>query len=127
MILKTLKSLLLAGALLAWSPVAEAKTLALLVGVADYNEPSGIHDLLGPRNDVTMIWRALKARGVDPNDITVLTDGLPQNATETIVNGAADRSPPTWCPPTSWARAIAPRTRTGPEPGVSLPWAIPVG
>lgn len=87
--MKTLKSLLLAGALLAWSPVAEAKTLALLVGVADYNEPSGIHDLLGPRNDVTMIWRALKARGVDPNDITVLTDSLPQNENFPVAKGLA--------------------------------------
>ena len=52
--------------------------MALLVGVADYNELSGIHDLLGPRNDVTMIWRALKARGAKPEDIAVLTDGLPQ-------------------------------------------------
>lgn len=76
-----LKTMICAG-LSAWAlclaaPAAEAKTMALLVGVADYNEESGIHDLLGPRNDVTMIWRALKARGTDPADITVLTDGLP--------------------------------------------------
>ncbi len=74
-----LSKLLLAGlALLVWPAAAEAKMMALLVGVADYNEPSGIHDLLGPRNDVTMIWRALKARGAAPEDIAVLTDGLPR-------------------------------------------------
>ena len=67
--------------LLALLPVsAEARTLALLVGVADYAEGSGINDLLGPRNDVTMIWRALKARGVSAADIAVLADGIPTGA-----------------------------------------------
>jgi hypothetical protein len=56
--LKRLKSLLLAGALLALPAHAEARTMALLVGVADYNEASGIRDLLGPRNDVSILWRA---------------------------------------------------------------------
>jgi hypothetical protein len=76
--MKFLKTLLLSGAvLLAAAQAAEARTYALLVGVANYDAP-GIHDLLGPRNDVTMIWRALKARGVKPEDVTVLTDNLPQ-------------------------------------------------
>lgn len=60
----------------AMANTAEARTYALLVGVADYDTP-GISDLLGPRNDVTLIWRALKVRQVDPADIVVLGDGLP--------------------------------------------------
>ena len=46
-----------------------AKTLALLVGVADYDEASGIRDLLGPRNDVSIMWRLLTSRGVDPETL----------------------------------------------------------
>jgi hypothetical protein len=61
---------------LAVSSEAKARTLALLVGVADY-DTAGIHDLLGPRNDVTLMWRALKARQVAQQDIVVLSDGLP--------------------------------------------------
>lgn len=76
--MKRLLSLFTALAGLAFCVPAQAKTIALLVGVAKYDEPK-IPSLLGPRNDVTMIWRALKARGVDPADITVLTDGLPDN------------------------------------------------
>ena len=74
--MKLLRTLLLASALAGLPSFAEAKTMALLVGVADYNEASGIRDLLGPRNDVSILWRALKSRGVAPGDITVLTDGL---------------------------------------------------
>ena len=59
-----LKSLLLATAIAALPAMslplsADAKTSALLVGVADYDEASGIHDLLGPRNDVSILWRCL--------------------------------------------------------------------
>src|SRR6476646_10142939 len=78
-----LNKLLLAGGaivLLAFASLtlaSEAKTRMLLVGVADYNEETGIHDLQGPRNDVSLMWRLFKSRGVDPQDITVLSDGLP--------------------------------------------------
>ena len=41
------------------APAAEAKNLALLVGVADYDAANGIHDLLGPRNDVSIMWRLI--------------------------------------------------------------------
>ncbi len=51
--------------------------MALLVGVADYDEANGIRDLHGPRNDVTIMWRLLKSRGADSADIAVLTDNLP--------------------------------------------------
>ena len=42
---------ILLGAILAAPPTVEARTLGLLIGVADYNDASGIRDLLGPRND----------------------------------------------------------------------------
>lgn len=77
--MKHLKAMLLAGALLIL-PTASAqasRTMALLVGVADYTDASGIKDLHGPRNDVSILWRALQQRGVAAADITVLTDGLP--------------------------------------------------
>jgi hypothetical protein len=67
---------------------AEARTRALLVGVADYNEASGIRDLLGPRNDVTIMWRMLTSRGIDSKDITVLTDGLPETPEFPKISGA---------------------------------------
>ena len=75
--MKALKVIAVAGLMCACAPLAEAKTMALLVGVADYNEASGITDLLGPRNDVSILWRALKARDVKPEDITVLADAIP--------------------------------------------------
>ena len=92
--MKLLKSVLCAGAMLAlpaivMSQTAEAKTMALLVGVADYNDDNGITDLLGPRNDVSILWRALKARGTDPADIAVLTDGLPNNENFPVAKGLA--------------------------------------
>ena len=74
---------------IAMSGTAHAKTMALLVGVADYDEANGIHDLLGPRNDVSILWRALKARGADPADITVLTDGLPIGENFPVAKGLA--------------------------------------
>jgi len=89
--MKALKTILMAGAVFAgamWgSPDADAKTMALLVGVADYNEASGIHSLLGPRNDVSIMWRALKARGASPDDLTVLTDHLPTSPDFPVAKG----------------------------------------
>lgn len=85
-----LKAAILMSALLFCAPLAEAKTMALLVGVADYNEASGITDLLGPRNDVSILWRALKARDVRAEDITVLADPLPVAAEYPVVKGTAE-------------------------------------
>ncbi|MGE3830794.1 MAG: caspase domain-containing protein [Parvibaculaceae bacterium] len=89
-----LKKYLMAGtaagllALLALSSAAEARTRMLLIGVANYNKESGIPSLLGPRNDVTMMWRLFtKLRGVDPKDVIVLTDGLPQSPDFPVING----------------------------------------
>ncbi len=69
-----LKPLLLSTALsLAIATTATARTHALLIGVSDYNV-NGIHDLKGPPNDVSILWRALKHRDVKDEDIAVLTD-----------------------------------------------------
>ncbi len=90
--MKLLKAVLCAGAILALPAMSEpvlAKTHALLVGVANYNDDNGITDLLGPRNDVSILWRALKARGVDPADIAVLTDGLPIDEDYPVPKGLA--------------------------------------
>ncbi|MFS8038935.1 caspase family protein [Xanthobacter sp. AM11] len=59
--------------------LAAARNLALLVGVADYDEPK-IRPLAGPRNDVILLWRHLSRHGFDADDITVLAEGLPQAA-----------------------------------------------
>lgn len=88
--MKLFRTLLLAGAMFALPSLAEARTLALLVGVADYNEASGIKDLLGPRNDVSILWRALKQRGASPEDIAVLTDNLPQGPDFPVAKGLAE-------------------------------------
>lgn len=90
-----MKKFLLAGtasvllALAGLTSAAEAKTRMLLIGVADYNDASGIRDLLGPRNDVSIMWRLFKSRGVAPEDITVLSDGVPEGPDYPVVNGAA--------------------------------------
>ena len=89
-----LKKYLMAGtaagllALSALSTAAEARTRMLLIGVASYNKESGIPSLLGPRNDVTILWRHFtKLRGIDPKDIIVLTDGLPESPDYPVING----------------------------------------
>ena len=70
--------------LLAWAPVtagraAEAdppRILAVLVGVSDYgDDPLGLGDLSGPRNDVLLMADVLVERGADPGDIRILTTG----------------------------------------------------
>ena len=52
---------------------ARAETRALLVGVSDYDDSIGLADLKGPANDVALLRRVLKDRGV--SDITTLTNG----------------------------------------------------
>lgn len=56
---------------------ASARVRALLIGVSEY-EHSAITPLHGPRNDVTLMWRWLRRLGVEPQDITVLADGIRQ-------------------------------------------------
>ncbi len=88
--MKFLGFVLLAGACWLIPAVAEARTMALLVGVADYTEQSGIRDLFGPRNDVSMLWRALKQRDVKPEDIAVLSHGLPEAVDFPLAKGAPE-------------------------------------
>lgn len=58
---------------------AQARDLALLIGVAAYDEPA-IRPLEGPRNDVLAMWRLLTRKGFAPADVVVLAEGLPQTA-----------------------------------------------
>ncbi len=60
--------------------LAHARKHALLIGVADYDDPA-IKSLSGPRNDVILLWRYLTANGFDPVDVRVLAEGLPQAPT----------------------------------------------
>ncbi len=52
----------------------EAETRALLIGVSDYDDASGIADLRGPANDVQLLAEALRGRGIDR--IAILADGV---------------------------------------------------
>ena len=55
---------------------AQARNLALMVGVTQYDEKV-IRPLEGPNNDVVLMWRELRRRGFQPADMTVLADNLP--------------------------------------------------
>lgn len=57
-----------------FSGAAHSETRAILIGVADYDDASGIADLEGPVNDVLLMASVLNAKGV--TDITRLTDGI---------------------------------------------------
>lgn len=52
---------------------ARAELRAVLVGVSEYDEATGIADLKGPPNDIALIAGILTARGAE--DITILVDG----------------------------------------------------
>ena len=69
---------------------AEAKSRALLIGASEYTSNDQIKDLAGPRNDVTAMWRYLKSAGYGDDDITVLSDGLPQTAAFPKLAGRAE-------------------------------------
>jgi hypothetical protein len=77
------RDLFFAGALLCLSAAPSmAANYALLIGAADYQNPN-INKLKGPPNDVTLMWRLLtEKRGFDPQNITVLADGLADKAGE---------------------------------------------
>ena len=51
-----------------------AETRALLIGVSNYDDASGIVDLKGPANDVMLLRDMLQAR--DVTDIKILADGV---------------------------------------------------
>lgn len=67
------------------------RRLALLIGASNYPVDSIGADvsLLGPKNDVALLIRALRAAGVPDEDMIVLADGLE----ETGVDRAADGMP----------------------------------
>lgn len=52
----------------------QAKSVALLVGVSDYDETIGLADLRGPVNDVLLMRDALESKGI--SDIRLLADGI---------------------------------------------------
>ena len=56
---------------------ARAEVYALLVGVADYDDSTGIADLRGPPNDVALLRSVLLRRGV--SQIVTLADGTAQS------------------------------------------------
>lgn len=72
------RALLAALLLLLTSTAAEAagRTLALLVGVSQYQNLDSSMWLEGPRNDVAMYRDFLVERGIPAADVTVLADGL---------------------------------------------------
>lgn len=53
---------------------ALAELRALLVGVSDYDDASGIADLRGPANDVRLLAETFRARGAQ--DIAIVADGV---------------------------------------------------
>ncbi|MEQ8400716.1 MAG: caspase family protein [Roseitalea porphyridii] len=61
------------SAILAAQP-ASAELRALLIGVSDYDDATGIADLRGPRNDVRLLAETLRERGAD--DIAIVADGV---------------------------------------------------
>ena len=48
---------------------------ALLIGVSGYDNPA-IRPLLGPRNDIPLLWSSLRALGFAPAKMRILADGL---------------------------------------------------
>jgi Caspase domain len=88
--MKTLRIAFAVSALLMPAP-ALAKTHALLFGVADYSGDA-FPDLRGPRNDVTLMWHALKARNVAVEDMIVMTDGLPETPDYPTINAPPNAS-----------------------------------
>lgn len=64
---------------MAQTPVpAPPRILAVLVGVSDYgDDPLGLGDLSGPRNDALLMADVLVDRGAAPGDIALLTSAAP--------------------------------------------------
>lgn len=52
---------------------AEAEIRAILVGVTDYAQETGIANLRGPKNDIALLARVLEERGA--TDMTILAEG----------------------------------------------------
>ncbi len=63
---------------------AMADIRALLVGVSDYDDDTGIPDLRGPANDVNLLSDVLQMRGA--TDILILTDGIDGSRRPTLAS-----------------------------------------
>ncbi len=83
--------------LLVWAaPVASAqdgepRRIALLIGASGYDESrigEGV-ELYGPKNDVALMIRALRAYGVADENMHVLADGLDQTGIDREADGVA--------------------------------------
>jgi hypothetical protein len=77
--------------LMAHPDPAGARSHALLIGVAAYDNTS-IRSLQGPRNDVIMMWRMLRERGFDADEIAVLAEGLPAQIGVPVPKAAPTRA-----------------------------------
>ena len=64
----------------AWTPVCQAGTHALLIGVSGYPTLPEQRRLKGPANDVQLLRAALLKIGVPPQQIEVLADTVPGSA-----------------------------------------------
>ncbi len=86
-----LRVLCLGAAMVYSVATATAETRAVLVGVSDYDDASGITDLRGPANDVRLLLNVLRQR--DVSDITILADGVTDSVvpTRTAILNALDQ------------------------------------
>lgn len=69
---------------------AYAKSRALLIAAAEYADPR--HRLNAPPNDVALIWKALRQRGVASDDIRVLSGSVPADTPDLVPVGSATRA-----------------------------------
>jgi hypothetical protein len=69
---------------------AMAKNRALLIAAAEYADPR--HVLKAPPNDAALMWQALQRRGFKAQDIRVLTDRVPADASGLKPVGRATRA-----------------------------------
>ena len=87
-----LMSLLLAcAASAAFGQDGEPRRIALLIGASGYDESrigEGV-ELFGPKNDVALMIRALRAYGVTDENMTVLADGLADTGIDRAADGVA--------------------------------------
>lgn len=74
---KVFAQTLVALAFAAAADAGRAEWRALLVGVADYPTlPAGVERTTGARNDVLLLREVLRQRGLEPEQIRVLSDGV---------------------------------------------------
>lgn len=69
---------------------ALAEDRALLVAVSAYPEPR--HRLNAPPNDAVLIWKGLRARGIETENVRVLVDQLPDDGAQITPVGLPTRA-----------------------------------